>query len=266
MHWFARAWSGKWSWVTSRVAATRLSCHLQYRSSADFNWAFALDGFRVQSQSRCEADLRWFTSQWFMSSREKTANCDPGKSWQNGNCSGSKCSFGRLFQDHLCREHKVARAREERAKQSSEDLLKIGLIGSRFAKSYFSLPWCRARRRGNNLKVRRDCCLVRQFGWREPYSTTAMEGTWALRTAAWYQKYYYMITYDYYDIWNVPGCAVSHLLVSPCASSFESVSNEVSIETYWDHTGLLSTAFLVAATASCHISHTKRRIKSIQIV
>jgi len=78
-----------------------------------------------------------------------------------------------------------------------------------------------------------------------------------------------MITYDYYDIWNVPGCAVSHLLVSPRASSFESVSNEISIdsiETYWDHTGLLSTAFLVAATASCHISHTKRRIKSIQIV
>ena len=70
-----------------------------------------------------------------MSLREKTANCDPGKSWQNGNCSGSKCSFGRLFQDHLCREHKVAR--EERAKQSSEDLLKIGLIGSRFAKSYY---------------------------------------------------------------------------------------------------------------------------------
>lgn len=30
----------------------------------------------------------------------------------------------------------------------------------------------------------------------------------------------------------MPGCAVSHLLVSPCASSFESVSNEVSIETY----------------------------------
>ena len=82
--------------------------------------------------------------------------------------------------------------------------------------SYFSLPWCRARRRGNNLKVRRDCCLVRQFGWREPYSTTPMEGTWALRTAAWYQKYYYMITYDY--IWYLE-CAGLCRFASACFST-----------------------------------------------